>query len=77
MESLSDIFNTFAHLLVQVLPTSPFQQYIQSFIPPDWLGILNWFIPVGQILGIFSAWLGAVALFYLYSIILRWVRAID
>lgn len=77
MESFSDLFNTFATLLASVLPTSPFQAYIQDFVPPDWLGILNWFVPVSAILGIFAAWLSAVALFYLYSIIMRWVRAID
>lgn len=77
MDGLSEIFNTFAALLASVLPTSPFQEYIQAFVPPDWLGYLNWFIPVSSLLGIFAAWLSAVALFYLYSIIMRWVRAID
>lgn len=77
METMTDIFNTFGALLASVLPTSPFQEYIQAFVPPDWLGYLNWFIPVSSILGIFAAWLTAVALFYLYSIIMRWVRAID
>lgn len=37
---------------------------------------LNWFVPVGPLLGLMTAWLTAIGIYYGVSIILRWVRAI-
>lgn len=62
--------------ILPLLPTSPFRNFIDNFVPPQYLGWLNWFFPVGQILTILSVWLSAIALFYLYSIIMRWVKII-
>lgn len=62
--------------LLQILPTSPFAQFIDDFSSLPWLGVLNWFVPVQQILTVMVAWLGAVSLFYLYSVIMRWVKLI-
>lgn len=64
--------------LVNILPLSPFQPFIQQFkgnIP--FVGYLNWLIPVKSMMVIAGAWLAAIALFYIYSAILRWVKAID
>lgn len=71
-----ELMSAFASLLLSVLPTSPFQQYIQAFAEVPYLGILNWFIPIGAFIKIGAAWLGAIALFYLYSIVMRWVKMI-
>ena len=65
-----------ANKILALLPTSPFRQFIDSWIPPSYLGWLNWFFPVGEILGVLTLWLTSVALFYLYSIIMRWVKLI-
>lgn len=72
----SDIFNQFANWLIEVLPTSPFSGFISNFHGKfdQGLGWLNWFISFRDIRTIFLAWLGVVALFYLYSIIMRWVK---
>nr|DAF20302.1 MAG TPA: hypothetical protein [Inoviridae sp.] len=40
------------------------------------LGYLNWFIPIGTIVKVGLSWLAAIALFYIYSIIMRWVKMI-
>lgn len=72
----SELMTAFAAVLVQVLPTSPFQQYIKAFGNLPYLGILNWFLPVGAFVKIGLAWLGCIALFYLYSIVMRWVKLI-
>lgn len=70
------LWHTFLNSLADILPLSPFQPYIDAFGQLPYLGWLNWFIPVRGMLLIFSAWLGAVALFYLYQILLRWLRVI-
>lgn len=73
---LAELMNAFAASLAKVLPLSPFQQYIDSFKNLPYLGYLNWFIPVGTCAKIGAAWLSAIALFYLYSIVMRWIKLI-
>lgn len=65
-----------ANSIMSLLPTSPFRNFINSWDAPQYLGWLNWFIPVSQILSIMALWLTAIGLFYLYSIIMRWVKMI-
>lgn len=62
--------------LVEVLPTSPFADFVSDFAGLPWLGVLNWFFPVRECLIVMAAWLGAITLFYLYSIVMRWVKMI-
>ena len=70
------VFQKFSEALLQVLPLSPFQQYIDQFRSLPYLGWLNWFFPVGSCLTVMAAWLVAVGLFYLYSILMRWLKII-
>lgn len=42
-----------------------------------YLGYLNYFVPVGTCLKIGTAWLAAIALFYLYSVLARWIKLIE
>ena len=62
--------------VLKLLPTSPFRSFIDGFQAPQYLGWLNWFFPVSEIISILVLWLSAVALFYLYSVIMRWVKLI-
>ena len=60
-----------------LLPLSPFTEYIEKLKDMPFLGYLNWFIPIKELLIIGASWLGVIGLFYLYSIVLRWVKAIE
>lgn len=78
-----DIFNTIAQFLSQTmkwvvsfLPDSPFTLLSNSPVQP-YLAYINWFIPFDFIVTTMEAWLAAIALYYLYSVILRWVKAIN
>lgn len=74
-----DIGQAFSGLvddIIELLPTSPFQQFLEDFEELPYLGYLNWFFPVRGCLIVLAAWLGAIALFYLYSIVMRWVKMI-
>lgn len=70
------LFNSLADTVVDLLPSSPFQEFISEFGSFQYLGWLNWFFPVGDCLRVMAIWLGAVGLFYFYSIVMRWLKMI-
>lgn len=72
-----DIVTKFLDTVLRVLPTSPFSAYIDALGNISFLGYVNYFVPVSVFIAIGEAWLVAVGVFYLWSIILRWIRAIE
>lgn len=78
IEFFIELMTKFKDAVIALLPLSPFAGYIHDFeqLNPEWLGWLNWFIPVKQILIVTATWLGAIVLFYLYSVIMRWIKLI-
>lgn len=75
--AVMDILNTALNYVFSFLPVSPFTEFLDDLGTIPFLGYLNYFIPVGTLLGITLTWLSAVAVFYVYQIILRWIKAID
>lgn len=73
---MQELIAKFGIMLMSVLPTSPFQKFLSDFSGLPYLGILNWFIPVGSFVKIGMVWLSAITVFYLYSVIMRWVKLI-
>ena len=73
LEWFLEIIKKFGAIILSVLPTSPFDKYLDSL---GNLGYLNWFIPVGSFIKILLTWVTAVGVFYIYSIIMRWVKMI-
>lgn len=63
--------------LISLLPTSPFRAFIEKIDNIPFLEYLNFFLPIDICIPILVAWGSAISIFYLYSIILRWVKAID
>lgn len=74
---MAELKDAFLSLILKVLPYSPFVQYIDKLEELPYLNYLNWFIPVGTFINIGTAWLGVITIYYMYSIILRWIKAID
>lgn len=72
----SDAFGGLIQKILELLPTSPFREFLDQFGDIPYLGILNWFFPVRGVLTVMAAWLAAIALFLLYSVIMRWVKII-
>ena len=70
------LFNSLGDTVASLLPLSPFREFIANFSSLPYLGWLNWFFPVGECLTVMLVWLGAVGAFYLYSILLRWLKMI-
>ena len=58
------------------LPASPFQLFISQVEKLPYLGFINYFIPIDFFLSVGQAWLIAITIFYLASVVLRWVKMI-
>ena len=67
----------FLDWVINLLPMSPFTCYINAIDKLPYLDYLNWFVPIGTFIAIGQAWLISIGLFYAYSIVLRWVKAIE
>lgn len=70
------LFSKFSNSIVQLLPASPFAPALEYFNDLPYLGWLNWVIPVKDMLRVAEVWLAAITVFYLYSIIMRWLKLI-
>ena len=70
------IFDNLVAGLQKVLPLSPFQGFIDTIGSFEYLGWLNWFFPVGDCIKVLAAWVTVIGTYYLYSIALRWIKAI-
>lgn len=77
-----DIFNQIGNTLqqalrwvVSLLPDSPFKLLDNSPIK-QYLAFVNWICPFDFVITTLEAWLVAVAAYYCWSVLLRWVKAI-
>ena len=74
---MSEMLSKFFSMILKVFPTDPFMStiYILQQIPS--LGWLNWIVPVGDMLKIMTLWLGAIVVYYIWSVIARWIKLIQ
>ena len=72
-----EIITQFGQWVMGLLPTSPFVSFINALEKIPFLSALNYFVPISTFISIGEAWLVVIGVFYLYSIILRWIRAIS
>ena len=65
--------------LVGFLPDSPFLEVLEEIHLPiaQYLSALNWLIPFDKIIVILGFWTMAITMYYIISIGLRWVKAIE
>lgn len=73
---LGEQLENIASWVLWLLPDSPFQMLNNSVIAP-YLGYINWILPLDFVVSTLSLWLVAVAGYYIYSMILRWIKAVD
>lgn len=63
--------------LLALFPGSPFNPFINQLAEMPYLGYINWFIPIGAMLDVGAAWLVAIGIYYLYSVLARWIKLIS
>lgn len=74
---MKEILDKFLSFLLSILPTSPFAPVIDSLEKMPYLGYINYFVPVGTCIKIGEAWLVAIVVFYLWSVVARWIKLIE
>jgi hypothetical protein len=65
--------------VIQLFPPSPFSilDELSSSGFYTWLCYLNWFVPISTFVAIFEVWLSGVAIYYIYQVVLRWIKVIE
>lgn len=76
MQEMQELFQGLGNGIQKFLPLSPFRQFINGMEKYDW-GWLNWLLPIDRILKVTIAWCAAIAVFYAYQIVLRWLKVIE
>lgn len=76
LDGLGQAIENALEWLVNLLPDSPFKLLDSTPIQP-YLKWINWVIPVDFILNTLTAWLVAVAGYYVWSVVLRFINAVD
>lgn len=74
---MKEILDKFLSAILQLLPLSPFAPAIDSLEQMPYLGYINYFVPVGTCIKIGEAWLAAIVVFYLWSVVARWIKLIE
>ena len=65
--------------IIEIFPTSPFVvlDELSNTEIYEWIQMLNWFVPVSSFVAILEAWLSCVAVYYVYQVVLRWIKVIE
>lgn len=62
--------------IIDLLPDSPFQLTLPSYIA-DYMGYVNYFVPVGLMVDTLLLWTTCILAFYACMVFMRWLKAID
>ncbi|MEG0614618.1 MAG: hypothetical protein RR540_02590 [Oscillospiraceae bacterium] len=83
---VNQFFNTFFDYIDELLgsvlfflPSSPFINVLPLMDSnfSVWFAWLNWLFPIATFVSIAEVWLSAIGIYYIGSVALRWVKAIE
>lgn len=66
--------------VIQKFPESPIYAAVQDAGAnpvQSWMAFVNWFVPFRALSNILAVWCSAIAIYYIYQIVLRWVKVIE
>ena len=73
---MQEILDKFLQVVLSLFPLSPFLPVIQAIGDLPYLGYINWFIPVRELVSIGTLWIIAIGAYYAWMVIARWVKLI-
>lgn len=62
------------HAVLSLFPVSPFAPLIREIADIPYLGVLNWFLPVSEMVSVGTLWLIAIGVYYAWMVVARWVK---
>lgn len=72
------LFAAVLNIVFSLLPNSPFLNIsTYSLSMNKYLSNLSWLLPIKEMIGILIAWLGCMLIYYVYSVVMRWIKLID
>lgn len=72
------LFAAALNIIFSLLPNSPFTNIATyDLIISKYLSNLAWILPIKQIISILGLWLGCMLIYYIYSVVMRWIKLID
>lgn len=74
---MSELLGAFLNKILNLFPMDPFREPINKLANLPYLGYLNWFVPVSEMIAIGMLWLAAIALYYVWSVVARWIKLIQ
>lgn len=77
MLDMKNLLDKFLQAVLSLFPMSPFREVIQELGSLPYLGYINWFVPIGDFVKIGTVWLAAIAAYYAWSLIARWIKLIS
>lgn len=77
IKNINDVFQQVFEWVLALLPTSPFVNLSLPAPIQDMLGYVNYYVPFSQMLIIAGSWIGCIAVYYVYQLILRKISAIS
>jgi len=74
---IGNFLQSMLNVILLLLPDSPFTMLTQNTQIKQYLGWLNWAIPLDFALATLQVWVLAVAGFYAWQLLLRFLNAIE
>lgn len=74
---MKEILDKLLQPVLSLFPLSPFKPVIDELGSLPFLSYINWFLPIGDFITMGTLWLTAIAAYYAWSIIARWVKILS
>lgn len=74
LQWLSDAFKGILDALYDILPKSPFTYLASNSVVSQYIGYVNYFLPVYLWISILNTWLTAIGVYYCVKIIWKWIK---
>lgn len=74
---ITTLLNNLLVFAVSGLPTSPFTFITMNSSVSRYIGSINYFIPISYMVSVLQVWCVAIAIFYIWQVLLRWAKAIQ
>lgn len=66
----------FFEMVLDLLPDSPVQEWILEFKDVEWLGYLNFFIPISFMVNVTSVWVGLLVSYRVIKVLISFVQSL-